>query len=618
MPSPRIQKIIYNNMARSKPLSRFLDRLGNTLNSIGLPYATGLTRNKATFLASVNASEIKQAKDALVDSRKTRAILAIYQRWNRVQDLVIVNRLTELQGNHRHLDFAVDLLLSAGLSPSKAMEILDKTPKYTPEVAGFLRTTVTAAIKTRFSADQTARIIELGLENVVWAVSSRLDYVIYSAAGAGLSPEQTTSIVTNIFERNFPWPQTFLQLTNIFKAASRSGYSPKQIIKILNSRKDSSHYLILPESLRAFASYSPTRATELISNILRRGEDNAFSILLSCQATLRNPSILGQPYLPPGFPNEIVNICGKHSDAAFDALPTMFVAGIKIKDIPGLLETILEKYGENAGKAIRAFDASLQEEIMKDSTVRAADQLFQQKTNVAEDLALESALSKGIPRKTARELFSRMAEKTDNPLALYLSLRLFFLRPAESTKPQLFGPETMELLQSLADNFGNHTDAAVDALPVALELDLPPARILDLFRRILETGGAEALEVFSDMFKYFSSLKPSIREAALTRFTRMYDRLKEDEKVWKELTLSRLKMVLNSPAFNKWAHHKVGHENMLGHITFLMEIMIRTEGLEMNALMRIALRAMETDIFPRKLSETSTDEIRHILHPQPT
>lgn len=603
-------------MARSKPVSRFLDRLGNTLNSIGLPYATGLTRNKATFLASVNTREVKEAKDTLIASRKTRAILATLERWDRVEDPGMVDRLTELQETHRRLRNAVDLLLSAGLSPSKAMEILDKTPKYTLGAAGFLRTTLTAAIKTRFPADQTARIIEVGLENAVWAISSRLDQVIYSADEAGLSPEQTTSIVTNIFERKLPWPQTFSQLTNIFKAASRSGYSPKQIIKILNSCKDFSHYLILPESLRAFASYSPARATELISTILERGDDNAFSILSSCQSTFRSSGVIGLPYLPAGFLIQITNICGKHSDAAIDALPTMFVVGIKAKDIPGILETILEKHGENTGKAIRAFEASLQLEIMKDTTVRAADRLLQQGTDVAKALALDAAISKGIPPKTARELFRRMAEKTDNPFALYTSLRLFFLHRAESSRSRPSSPETMGFLQTLADNFGNDTDVAIDALPVAQELDLPPTRILDLFRRVLETGGADALGIFSGMFSRLSFPGTSAREAALARFINMCESLTENE--WKELTLALMSKGLNNYRFNHWLDDKVGPENILGHLTLLMETITRAKGFMKAFFAKKLLQKMKEDGFPVKLTETNTEEIRRIIHLQAT
>jgi|GEM_PF-4843642 hypothetical protein len=51
MPNLTIQRFLHRNLVQRPTVNRVLDQLGSAFNRIGLPYATGLTRNKARLFA---------------------------------------------------------------------------------------------------------------------------------------------------------------------------------------------------------------------------------------------------------------------------------------------------------------------------------------------------------------------------------------------------------------------------------------------------------------------------------------------------------------------------------------------------------------------------------------
>jgi len=77
MPNLTIQRFIYRNFVQRPTVNRTLDRFGCALNKIGLPYATGLTRNKAILFTSSNLAEIGNAEKDVLASNRDRARLAV-------------------------------------------------------------------------------------------------------------------------------------------------------------------------------------------------------------------------------------------------------------------------------------------------------------------------------------------------------------------------------------------------------------------------------------------------------------------------------------------------------------------------------------------------------------
>ena len=73
-----IQKLIYKNLVKKPAINRALDNFGKDLNKRkGLPFATGLTRNKAILFASNDPEEIRLARKFLFATKRTRALKAI-------------------------------------------------------------------------------------------------------------------------------------------------------------------------------------------------------------------------------------------------------------------------------------------------------------------------------------------------------------------------------------------------------------------------------------------------------------------------------------------------------------------------------------------------------------
>lgn len=78
MPILKVQKFIYRNLVKRPRVSKSLDRFGRALNKIGLPYATGLTRDKAILYASNNPLEISEASKRLAASERLRSFKTLY------------------------------------------------------------------------------------------------------------------------------------------------------------------------------------------------------------------------------------------------------------------------------------------------------------------------------------------------------------------------------------------------------------------------------------------------------------------------------------------------------------------------------------------------------------
>ncbi len=68
-----VQRIIYRNMVQRPTVSTVLDRIGTGFQKIGIPYASGLTRQKAAYLVSNDVSEIQRAMEHLNSTGRARA-----------------------------------------------------------------------------------------------------------------------------------------------------------------------------------------------------------------------------------------------------------------------------------------------------------------------------------------------------------------------------------------------------------------------------------------------------------------------------------------------------------------------------------------------------------------
>jgi len=82
IPNMRIEKFIYRNMVQRPSVGRLLDRFGRVLNQAGLPYETGLRRNRATLCAATNYFEREKARDNLnaSGSEIARKVVADYEK----------------------------------------------------------------------------------------------------------------------------------------------------------------------------------------------------------------------------------------------------------------------------------------------------------------------------------------------------------------------------------------------------------------------------------------------------------------------------------------------------------------------------------------------------------
>lgn len=79
MPIVRVQNFIYRNMVKRNGVNHTLGAFGRALNFLRIPYATGLTRNKARLWVSSNPEEVHQAENALLNLNRLRASEAVYQ-----------------------------------------------------------------------------------------------------------------------------------------------------------------------------------------------------------------------------------------------------------------------------------------------------------------------------------------------------------------------------------------------------------------------------------------------------------------------------------------------------------------------------------------------------------
>ncbi len=77
LPNLKVQGYIYRNLIQRPKVNRFLNQFGGALNRLGLPYATGLTRHKATLFASKIPDEVDAAGSALLLAGRQRAKWAV-------------------------------------------------------------------------------------------------------------------------------------------------------------------------------------------------------------------------------------------------------------------------------------------------------------------------------------------------------------------------------------------------------------------------------------------------------------------------------------------------------------------------------------------------------------
>jgi len=121
MPVPAVQRFLYRKLranieAEQPRVKRALDRFGTALRKIGLPYATGLTRQKATLFAASDSQEISEAKEALRKMDRTRANLALGEYWRREHGLPKFSRKRVRLDRNILLAIAASLGLHAGAS----------------------------------------------------------------------------------------------------------------------------------------------------------------------------------------------------------------------------------------------------------------------------------------------------------------------------------------------------------------------------------------------------------------------------------------------------------------------------------------------------------------------
>jgi hypothetical protein len=106
MPILRVQRYIYQYLVQKPKIDRSLDRLGDTVNSIGLRYRTGRIRNRAVTAIN-NIERAQEKKEALAQVKKDGLKLAsLPEHFKRDIDIV----LAALSDNGCALQFAHDSL----------------------------------------------------------------------------------------------------------------------------------------------------------------------------------------------------------------------------------------------------------------------------------------------------------------------------------------------------------------------------------------------------------------------------------------------------------------------------------------------------------------------------
>jgi len=79
-----MSNLINSKVASNPTLNRVLNKFGLALNQLGLPYATGLTRDRATLFSATRGEEISGARERLLASGRDRALWAI-EDYDRMQ-----------------------------------------------------------------------------------------------------------------------------------------------------------------------------------------------------------------------------------------------------------------------------------------------------------------------------------------------------------------------------------------------------------------------------------------------------------------------------------------------------------------------------------------------------
>jgi hypothetical protein len=77
MANMMISSFVYRRIVNNTGLNRWLDKIGAGINKTGIPWATGLTREKAALFVSPNESEKLSAARALLELNSLRAKSAL-------------------------------------------------------------------------------------------------------------------------------------------------------------------------------------------------------------------------------------------------------------------------------------------------------------------------------------------------------------------------------------------------------------------------------------------------------------------------------------------------------------------------------------------------------------
>ncbi len=218
MPNLRVQRLIYNNLAQRPGVNRFLDRLGEALNKYNIPYATGLTRNKAKLFAANTTAEISEAKKHLLMSEKNRALRAVETYEQRM--LVLFNKVNKklekkgLKKTKRFTDViiqekAIKAALVAGLSPKKIVGLFEKimekcSLKSLPEIdIEFAFKALPAALEAKLSSQQIVDLFGKILEKCEHTALYAFDVLPATLENIKqiLSPKKIADLLGKIVEK---------------------------------------------------------------------------------------------------------------------------------------------------------------------------------------------------------------------------------------------------------------------------------------------------------------------------------------------------------------------------------------------------------------------------------
>jgi len=364
MPNLTVQRFIYRNLAQRPAVSRALDAFGGALNKIGLPYATGLTRNKSILFASINQPEINKAREALLAAERTRALRAAIFHVPGETNLLDILRKDGASAPQKILRSALDAKLT-----------FDQIAYFFGKIEGvgyrnendrsvfFSLSAVLNKAKDILSPGQIVdlfgKITDSGdISHVLFVLPAALD-----KAKDILSPDQIICLFSKILKKCGvhsgyvfePLPEALDKAKDIL--------SPDQIIslfsKIADKRRDDAResFVALSAALdKAKEILSPDQFFDLFNLFNKIVEkcnaDRAFETLPESLNKVKE--VITSQQISDFF-GKIVEICGENSGYAFKCLPAALEAKLTQQQVIGLFTKIVEKVKGAAKEAFKAF-----------------------------------------------------------------------------------------------------------------------------------------------------------------------------------------------------------------------------------------------------------------------